>query len=203
MPTGIPYLQDPLDDYPTGAVTQVLQNFGQPLSAYAEKIFDAVLDQLTAKARGALKHFQRFQGNVEPEDLVNQFQVNLLSNLSPEDVRDRRHFFALAAKNFRWILLDLAKRKANGHTELPIDTADTGTGPATDAQRKLDLQALFAFIEHELDEEERTILDLRSLQGLTYQQIAREIDSSTSSVERQYKQTLQRIREHFMGGADD
>ena len=203
MPTGIPYLQDPLDDYPTGAVTQVLQQLGQPLPGAAEKIFDAVLDQLTAKARAALNHFPQFQGDVEPDDLVNQFQINLLTNLSPEDINDRRHFFALAAKNFRWILLDLAKRRANGHPEIVVEPAFTGTGPATHAQRTLDLEALFEFIERELDEEERTILDMRSLQGMTYQQIAHEVGSSTASVERHYKQTLQRIREHFKGNFDD
>lgn len=203
MPTGVPYLPEPLDDYPTGAVTQVLQHLDQPLSNADEKIFDAVLEQLTAKAQAALRHFPQFQENLAPHDLVNQFQVNLLTNLSAADVRNRRHFLALAAQNFRWILLDLAKSKANGQTEIVVEPVFTGTGPATSAQRKLDLQALFEFIENELEGEDRDILDLRALHGLTYRQIAQEVDSSTSTVERRYQDILRRLREHFLGNSND
>ncbi len=193
-----------LDEYETGEVTEFLRGLGDGRDGLFadDRLFDTVVSQLRRQAAAVLRGFPTAR-SVEADDLVNEFWTRLASKLAHADIQDRRHFFALACKNFRWILLDMRKAANAGRECLPsTEIPSTMTGPATLARRRLEFEEVARFIEDStsLSGEMREILNMRHLLGMTFQQVADTIGMPLATVHLRHQEALDMIQRHFDGG---
>src|SRR5262245_10818335 len=137
-----------------------------------ERLFEAVVGELRRTA-GAYMRRERGNHTLQPTALVHEAYLRLIRD---EDVRweDRAHFFGVAARVMRQILVDHARKRAAGKRRMartalaPSDIVDPSTGQDVDV---LDLhEALDEMAE--LDPRQAEIVELRYFGGLTENEVA-------------------------------
>lgn len=141
--------------------------------------------------RVAARQLRRERDNhtLQPTSLVNEVFVRLLGG-SPVRPNDRVHFFAMAARLMRQVLVDHARRRAAGKRIEPAEVAqldeanDPGTPPpATDVlavHQALDRLAV-------LDPRQAQVVELRHFGGLENKEIAVVLGLSLATVEREWR----------------
>ncbi|MDG3008401.1 sigma-70 family RNA polymerase sigma factor [Paludisphaera mucosa] len=120
---------------------------------------------------------------LQVEDLLGAVVERLLKALRETRPGTVRGFFALASRHMRWELNDLARRL--DHRDVPFDVhaidvaapAESDSGLGTETKRMLD--AIDA-----LPEDEREVLELVMIHGMTHEEAAAVIGSSTKTVQR-------------------
>lgn len=95
----------------TGDITELLHRWGGGDRSVENELFALVLPNL----RNLAGYFMKGEhpGHVlQPTDLVDTIYFKL-ANVKDLNWRDRRHFFAFAARAMRWHLVDIARRERN------------------------------------------------------------------------------------------
>jgi len=124
---------------------------------------------------------ERSGHTLQPTALLNEAFLRLSSGAMVR-FEDRVHFFALAARQMRRILVDHARRK--GAEKRGADWTVTlvsdipGVAPSLDI---LDVSAALDELE-ELDERTARVVDLRFFGGLTEEETAQALDVSPATV---------------------
>ncbi|MEM1177496.1 MAG: ECF-type sigma factor [Acidobacteriota bacterium] len=151
------------------------------------------LEQLTEIAYAELRslavaRLRRERGDsvLQPTELVNEMFLRLLS--SDVSWSDRSHFYRLAARTMRRVLVDQARargRQKRGSDPLRITLEDWHRGDAEpiDAVDLLALDQALRALE-ELDPEQANILELYFFSGLTLDEITQTVGRPRSSVHR-------------------
>lgn len=173
---------------PSGDITLLLQRSAQGDSQAATQLFPVVYRELRAMA-GAMMRGER--GNtLQPTALVHEAYVKLVSG-AQTSVHDRDHFFRLAAKVMRQVLIDHARERGRekrggnvNHESFTLDVPDGSRGSAT-----LDLLALDeALVElTKVDQRKAELVELRFFAGLTNEQAAAVTGLSLSTIEREWR----------------
>ena len=167
-------------------VTGLLQKWRAGDESALNELTPVVYEELKRLARGIFKS-ERADHTLQPTALVNEAFLGLVGT----DVgwQDRAHFFALAARMMRRILVNhanarKASKRGDGVKPLPLDDALV-IDPASDQQ----VIALNECIEalQSLDERKAQILELHYFGGLTYQEMAETMDLSTSTLDREIR----------------
>ena len=101
-------------------------------------------------------------------------------------VRDRAHFFAVAAQAMRRVLLDHARRRQAGKRDGTFETITLDHLPGLAAMSVLDVVALDDALTAlaEIDQRQARVVELRYFGGLTIDETAEVLDVSVSTVER-------------------
>lgn len=122
-------------------------------------------------------------------ELVHEAYLDIFRGATPVDWQDRRHFFALAARVVRRLVVDAARQrkaqKRGGHfVLLELDGFDVA-----EPQRDEHLLALDAALKDlsEIDAEAGWITELRFFSGMTADEIAEIGDLSTSTITRRWR----------------
>jgi len=95
-----------MDEAATGEVTRLLHQWQQGDSACFDKLSSLIYNELHRIAEGYLRNSPN--ATLQPTALVNEAYLRLVGIEAP--VKGRKHFFALAAKLMRQILVDCARR---------------------------------------------------------------------------------------------
>lgn len=153
------------------------------------------LDHLFGVVYGELRKLARRQLQVTPPQytlsttaLVHEAYLKL-SNDAHWSTRDRSHFFALAARAMRHILIDHARRRTRhkrGGAETPISLDDAQV-PVHD--RSDELLALDEALERlaTMDPELARLVEWRFFAGLSVEEIAGILEVSDRTVKRQWR----------------
>ena len=156
-------------------------------AAAADRLFDCVYEELRSLAQGLLGGQRRGQ-TLQPTVLVHEAYLKLRGTTSL-DAQDRVHFFALASRVMRQVLVDHARRKradrrGGAHERVTLDASAIGTS-APDVDM-LDLQdALEELIQR--DDRQARIVEMRYFGGLEMEEIAELVQLSTRQVEREWR----------------
>ena len=149
-----------------------------------DQLWRRVHDQLRAMARSRLARESAGAG-LDATELVHEAYFKLES-LAIEP-RDRLHFFALAARAMRQVLVDQARASRSdkrGGGQAPITLL---TQQAPDKQRRaldvLDLEQALAELEG-LDERKARVVELSYFAGLTDEEVAAALNISSATVKR-------------------
>src|SRR4051794_13015071 len=94
---------------PAGENTQLLRVWSAGGRSVEERLFGLVLPDLRRVA-GALMRRERREHTLEPTALLNEAYVRLLAGRD-RDWESRRHFFAVAARIMRRLLIDHARSR--------------------------------------------------------------------------------------------
>lgn len=153
----------------------------------ADRLMSAIYDDLKRLAASQLLQ-ERAGHTLNPTALVHEAYIRLI-NQRNTNWNDRLHFFSIASRVIRRILIDHARerhalKRGGEHRPVSIDDIDL---PA--AERNVDLIALDeALLElAALSERQARIVELRFFGGLSIPEIAAALSMGTRSVDREWQ----------------
>jgi RNA polymerase sigma-70 factor (ECF subfamily) len=188
-------------DPTSGEVTQMLRNWraGDPLAL--ESLLPHVYRELHTVAASYIRR-ERPGHTLRPTDLIHETYLRLAGSDLPE-LENRKHFYALAARLMRQILVDHARRhrsgkRGSGQDHLPIEEAVVYSKERAAEFVELDeaLEALTAF-----DPRKARVIELRFFGGLTVEEIAEVTEMSPSSVSRDLRFAEAWLRQSLEGSS--
>lgn len=162
-------------------VTQLLQEWRHGDALAGEHLSAIVYHELHRLARGIFRN-ERSNHTLQPTALVHEAFLHLVG--SDVEWKNRAHFFAVAARQMRRILVNhaLARRTAKrggGSVAVSVEEIEKLPSGATTEVSDIDdaLERLAAF-----DERKSRILELHYFGGLTYDEMAEAMGLSTSTL---------------------
>ena len=171
----------------TSDVTRLIGRLRSGKAGALDELLSAVYDALRDIARNQLRG-ERANHTLQTTELVHEAYMKLVDH-ETVDWQDRQHFFAVAARAMRQILVDHARRrtaqKRGGEAEtVPLDdvTPRREVGPGT-------LIALHDALDRlaERDERKAQVVECRFFGGYTTQETADVLDVSRSTVVRDWR----------------
>jgi RNA polymerase sigma-70 factor (ECF subfamily) len=163
--------------------TQLLTEWrsGQPQAL--DRITPLVYDELRRLARGYMRA-ERGSHTLQATAVVHEAFLRLIQ--ANVDLQDRGHFFALASRLMRRVLVDHAKSRARVKRNAGIrDLASEEAGLAL-PELAIDVVALDDALESLLQLEPRLaqVIELHYFGGMTYDEIATAVGASAATVHR-------------------
>lgn len=170
----------------TANITALLQSVSSGHKADVDALMEAIYSDLHRLAACHLRG-ERPDHTLQPTALVHEAWMKLVDQHSTT-WRDRNHFFAIAARVIRRILVDHARgrqalKRGAGLERIPLDDL-----PLPDAAPQIDLLALNEALAElqELDPQQARIVELRFFAGLGLDEIADVLEIGPRSVDRHW-----------------
>lgn len=168
-------------------ITQLLQAWRHGDPAAADELVKRVYGELRRVAARQLRR-ERESHTLEPTALVHEAYMRLIKGVDI-DWQDRNHFFGVAARLMRQVLVDHARRqlrrKRGGNlTPLPL-----GEDLRFSYERPESVIALDLALERlaEIDRVKASIVELHFFGGFSVEETAEILESSTATVSRHWR----------------
>lgn len=167
-------------------ITQLLNRWSAGDSNAREKVAPLIYDELKDIARGVFRR-ENARHTLQPTALVHEAYEKLLG--VEVEWQDRAHFFALAARMMRRLLVNHARSRAalkRGGDALRVTLHDSLHG-GNDADE--DVLALDEALKQlaNVDERKSNVLELYYFGGLTQEEIGQSLGISESTTRREFK----------------
>ncbi len=170
----------------TSDITALLRAWRGGDKGALDRLTPLVYGELRRRARHYLRA-ERLDHTLQPTALVNEVYLRMV-NIEAINWHDRLHFFAMAARQMRRILVDSARarryqKRGAGAIHVTFDEA------LARSEQPLDLVALDDALEllAVQDERKARVVELRYFGGLTNQEIATALNISTDTVTRDWQ----------------
>lgn len=166
-----------------GDVTVLLRAWGDGDRSVEEQLFALILPDLHRIAQFLMRK-ERPEHSLEPTALMNEAYVRLVG-ARERDWENRRHFFAVAARAMRHLLIDYARARPKG-AKLPVD------GLEDMLRGRDDRLEMAVAINGLLEEMEKTrpewvsVVELKFYTGFTDEETADALGLSVRTVQRQF-----------------
>jgi RNA polymerase sigma factor (TIGR02999 family) len=169
-----------------GHVTALLQRWAGGDESAFERLMPLVYDELRRMADSFLRH-ERNDHTLQPTALVHELYLRMVDQ-DRANWQDRAHFFSVAAKMMRRILVDHARKQSTGKrgaraVHIPIEEALDQAERSNRTLLAVDA-ALTRFAE--FDPERSRIVEMRYFGGLDLEEIARLMQVSRTTVKRHW-----------------
>lgn len=181
--------------------TQLLKDARNGDAGASERLFVHLYHDLKNLARNRLTSY-RPDATLNTTGLLHESYIRLI-DVGQVEPQDRAHFFALAARSMRFVLLDRARarqraKRGGKEKNLPLDSVDLAAD-----ERAANLIALDEALETLRAENERlaTVVDYRFFAGLTYKEIGELMETSTRTAERDWRRARMWLYK-FMGESE-
>ena len=181
-------------------VTELLVRWRNGDPAALEELVPLVYDELRRLARSHLRH-EAPGHSIQSAALVHEAYLRMVGK-TPPDWQNRAHFFGVAARLMRQIMVDRtrklrASKRGAGAGELPLDEA-IGLLPH---QKSVDLIQLDDALEHlsKLDERQCRIVELRFFAGLSLEETSVALGISEATVSREWTTARLWLRHEIAG----
>jgi RNA polymerase sigma factor (TIGR02999 family) len=176
-----------MTERPPDKVTRLLHELGRGERRAVNSLLPLVYDELRSLA-GRFLRGERRDHTLQATALVHEAYLRLVGTKS-QNWESRRHFYRVAAKAMRRILVDHARRhrsaKRGGDLQaVSLNQAEQAFGDTAVDLVELDdaLTRLAGF-----DARKSLVVELRFFVGLTAEETAKTLDISTRSVERDWR----------------
>jgi RNA polymerase sigma factor (TIGR02999 family) len=168
------------------SVTEILGELRGGNRGTIDELLPIVYGELRRLANGHLSR-ERGDHTLQPTALVHEAYIRLVGQRDIE-WHGRAHFFGIASRLMREILIEHARRRnrikrGGGATQIAIDGfASIGE------ESPMDVLAVNEALEklEELDEQQARIVEMRFFGGLTIEEVAEVMDISTATVKREW-----------------
>jgi RNA polymerase sigma factor (TIGR02999 family) len=181
-------------------LTRLLQDWSNGQPQALPRLMELVYPELHKIAAYHLSR-ERQGHTLQPTALVNEAYLRLAPHGSRTHWENRRHFFAVAARVVRAVLVDhararLAGKRGSGGVSVELwDAAAQVPAPTVDL---LDLDAALSALE-EIDPQQSRVVELRHFAGLSIEETADLLQISPSSVKRDWLVAKSWIRRYMSG----
>jgi RNA polymerase sigma-70 factor (ECF subfamily) len=167
----------------------------------------AALDQLMpmvyAELRRLARHYVRqeyAEHTLQPTALIHEAYLRLI-DARQVHLENRAHFFAIAARLMRQILVDFARERGSlkrGGSGIRVSLEKA---PILSKQRDLDMVALDEALSAlaEVDGRKSQVVEMRFFGGLTEEEIAAALDVSPETVRRDWRLAKSWLRQKLSG----
>jgi len=183
-------------------VTELLRNWSDGDKQAHEKLFQVVYNELHRQAARYLRN-ENPGLSLQTTDLIHEAYLRLTSQQHVE-WHNRLHFFAIAAKVMRRILIDhvrsrQAAKRGGSDIRLPLEDAMI-VSPARD----LDLLALDEALTRlaAIDSQQSQIVELRFFSGLSVEETAKVLNVSERTVKRDWNVAKAWLRRELSRGGE-
>ena len=170
---------------PNEELTRLLKEWSNGKPDAVPRLMELVYPELH---RIAARHLSRERSGhtLQPTALVSEAYVRLAQQQPGTRWNDRVHFFAVAARVIRAVLVDHARARGaakRGFGAQTVMLTDVGSNVAAPSVDVLDLDAALVELEA-LNLEHSRIVELRYFAGLSIEETAAALGTSLSSVKR-------------------
>ncbi len=167
-----------------GAVTRLLGAWRSGDSAAREQLISLVYHELHGLAQGYMRG-EREDHTLQPTSLVHEAYLRLVD--SGVSIKDRVHFFALAATVMRRVLIDHARSRARAKRAGQRVTLDEGL--VSNEESSVDLLALDDALNRlgKQDDRKKRVVEFVYFGGLTRDEVAAVLNISVATVDRDLK----------------
>jgi RNA polymerase sigma factor (TIGR02999 family) len=167
-------------------VTQLLADLNAGDPGAMDKIVPLVYDELRTLANRALRT-ERCDHTLQTTALVHEAYMRLTGQRTPH-WQDRAHFFAIAARMMRRILVDHARARSAAKRGSPSDKVELDDRALAAGEPNLDLAALDEALSRlaQFDAQQGRIVELRFFGGLTIDETAQVVGVSPATVKREW-----------------
>lgn len=164
---------------------ELIRRWGQGDAAARDLLISQVYEELRILAQRALAR-EQYADTLQPTALVHEVYVRLLGQ-SAIEIRDRGHFFAIAASVMRHILVDhararLAQRRGGGALQVELRDSSAVVHPDPDV---LAIDQALTRLEA-IDARKARVVEMKFFAGLTEHEIAAALDVARATVERDW-----------------
>jgi RNA polymerase sigma factor (TIGR02999 family) len=187
---------------PAGEVTQLLRRWSAGDAAALDGLLPLVYGELRRRAGACLRN-ERAGHTLQPTALVHEAYLKLVGG-SAVDWKDRAHFFGVAARAMRQVLVDHARarntaKRGEGQVRVEFEAAGAVAAPA----RSLDLLDLDRALSKlaALDERQSRLVELRLFAGLTIDESAEVLRISHATVSREWRHAEAWLQREMAGRA--
>lgn len=187
----------------TGSITDLLRDLADGDASAPHQLLPLVYEHLRWMARAQIAG-ERAECSVAPTSLIHEAYLRLLGGGTPVQCVDRAHFFNVAARAMRFVLVDRARALLAGRprdhdgprgarsmrgtprrpASLPRDLVDQASHGDPDSIDALDR----ALCELErLDPRAAQVVIWRHYNGMTIEQVAMHLDCGVQTVNRDWR----------------
>lgn len=171
----------------TQPITQLLDSIRSGDRAALDRLFELVYGELKGLAHWQLEHAGP-RRHLDTTALVHEAYLKFASAADPA-WEHRRHFYRVAARAMRQIIVDQARRhraqKREGKLER-IELDETAVAIESQAEELLALDAALAKLDAQ-DARLSQVIELRFFAGLSVEDTARALDVSERTVKRDWR----------------
>lgn len=188
-----------------GSVSRLLIAWGNGEPAALEQLTPRIYNELHKLARAYLRR-GRLNQSLQPTALINEAYLRLLDpSSSPVQWENRAHFFGIAARVMRMILVDQARnrqaaKRGGGAANLILeDYMAVSPGRAPDVleiDEALDRLAA-------VDERKARVIELRYFGGMDREEVAAALGLTVPTVKRDLRLGEAWLRRFLSGGMDE
>lgn len=168
-------------------VTQMLNDWGRGDKAALDQLMPVVYQELRRLAGSYLRR-ERHDHTLQPTALINEAYLRLIGQETPE-WQSRAHFFGVAARLMRQILVDHARartafRRGGDQQKLSLEDVALFSDEQTVELIQFDeaLSRLAAF-----DERKCRVVEMRAFGGLSVEETAEALGISVPTVKREMR----------------
>lgn len=172
---------------PPPDATRLLQAWAQGDQAAFEELIPLVYDELRRLAQRELRR-ERPGHSLQATALVNEAYLRLI-DLNRIEWQNRAHFFAMAARMMRRILVDWARARGNQKRGGGVPTVSLDEGLLVSTDPGCDLVALDDALETlgAMDLRKGQVVEMRFFGGLTVEETAAALHVSADTVMRDWR----------------
>ena len=171
-----------------GAVTRLLQEYTSGVPSALDAVVALVYQELQQLARAQLRRSSVREQHVETSILVHEAYEKLVLGQSQE-IQDRRHFFAIASRAMRQIVVDQYRSqqtKKRGGELVAMTMTQTELVDLSNPERLFAVDEAIEKLAQQ-DAELARIVDMACFAGLSNSDIAELLDINLRSVQRKIK----------------
>ncbi len=159
-----------------------------------EQLLPTVYEELRELARAMMGH-ERTGHTLQPTAVVNEACLRLISSDSEVEYHNRLHFFRLAAREMRRVLVEHARSRNRIKREGSHERVSFTSFTLVMEDNTIDLLALEAALNQlaEIDPIKVEIIEMRYFGGMTNAEIADVLEVTTRTVERKWEVARRRL----------
>ncbi len=176
-----------MNEKPPSEITQILQDWNDGDEDAKERLLPFVYDELKRQARFFMSR-ERANHTLQPTALVHEAFLRL-SEQSGIDWKNRSHFFGIASRLMRQILVDHARTHSaakRGSSPIHFSLDDVQIPVEDRAGSILALDEVLEKLE-EFDERQAKIIEMRFFGGMSNKEIAESLEISERTVGREWQ----------------
>ena len=185
---------------PEPELTRLLREWSGGSADALSRLMEIVYPELRRIAAQRLSR-ERQGHTLQPTALVSEAYLRLAQQTPGKQWSDRTHFFAVAARIVRAVLVDHARARLavkRGAGAIGVEISDDAAHVPAPPVDLLDLDAALEALE-KLDPQQSRIVELRHFGGLSIEETAEVLGISASTVKRDWAVAKTWIRRHLNG----
>jgi RNA polymerase sigma factor (TIGR02999 family) len=174
-----------MNEAQSGEITQLLVAWSHGEETALETLTPIIYGELRRLARSYMRQ-ERADHTLQSTAVVHEAFIRLIDQ--NVEWKSRAHFFAIAAKMMRRILVDHARAKSTSKRGAGMPRVGMDEQAMESQERNVDLVALDEALEHlaRIDPQRSRIVELRYFGGLSNEESANVLGISPATVQRQW-----------------